>query len=308
MNIRMRTRVDQSVFLRLKRIVLLALCLLLAVGMAAPCAAFAQEAGHKHVRVGWYDSSYNTMDSSGRRSGYAYEYQLKIACYTGWTYEYVKGSWPELMQMLESGEIDLMSDVSYTPERAEHMLFPSLPMGSEEYYLFTAPGSGSLLPTDPSTQNGKRIGVNKNSIQADFYRDWAERNGVRPEIIEVSCSEEESLAMLETGELDGYVTVDAFVHPEKAAPVCKVGSSDFFFAVSRDRPDLLDELNDALNRIQDENRFYNQRMFENTSGGREQTRSSPRRRFNGSPSTRRSGWGIRTTIWPSAPRTRRPAS
>ena len=26
----------------------------------------------KHVRVGWYDSSYNTVDSDGRRSGYAY--------------------------------------------------------------------------------------------------------------------------------------------------------------------------------------------------------------------------------------------
>ncbi|MBQ6504771.1 MAG: hypothetical protein IJI57_12755 [Flexilinea sp.] len=44
----------------------------------------------KTVRVGWYDSSYNTMDASGRRTGYAYEYQLKIAAYTGWSYEYVK--------------------------------------------------------------------------------------------------------------------------------------------------------------------------------------------------------------------------
>ena len=262
MNIREGTRVRESAFLCAKRIVFLLLCLLLALGAVAPCSAFAQETGRKHVRVGWYDSSYNTVDSSGRRSGYAYEYQIKLACYTGWTYEYVRGSWPELMAKLETGEIDLMSDVSYTPERAERMLFPSLPMGSEEYYLFTAPGNQSILPTDPSTQNGKRIGVNKNSIQADFYRDWAERNGVRPEIVEVSCSEDESLAMLETGELDGYVTVDAFVHPENAAPVCKVGSSDFFFAVSKKRPDLLDELNAALNRIQDENRYYNQRMFE----------------------------------------------
>ena len=262
MIIRKRMRVKASVFLCFEKIALLLLCLLLALGAALPCSAFAREAGHKIVRVGWYDSTYNTVDSSGRRTGYAYEYQLKIACYTGWTYEYVKGSWPELMAMLETGEIDLMSDVSYTPERAERMLFPSLPMGSEEYYLFTAPGNQKILPTDPSTQNGRRIGVNKNSIQADFYRDWAEQNGVLPEIIEVSCSEDESLAMLETGELDGYVTVDAFVHPENAAPVCKVGSSDFFFAVSKNRPDLLTELDAALNRIQDENRYYNQRMFE----------------------------------------------
>ena len=46
----------------------------------------------KTVRVGWYESSYNHTDQRGRRSGYAYEYQRKIAAYTGWTYEYVEDS------------------------------------------------------------------------------------------------------------------------------------------------------------------------------------------------------------------------
>ena len=54
---------------------------------------------------------------------------MKIAAYTGWRYEYVEASWPELLQMLIRGEIDLMSDVSYTEERSEQMLFASLPMG-----------------------------------------------------------------------------------------------------------------------------------------------------------------------------------
>ena len=94
----------------------------------------------KVVRVGWFDSSYNTVDPFGRRSGYAYEYQLKIAAYTGWSYEYVTGSWSELLSMLIKGDIDLMSDVSYTAERSERMLFPELPMGAEEYYLFHTGG------------------------------------------------------------------------------------------------------------------------------------------------------------------------
>ncbi len=70
--------------------------------------------------------------------------------------------------MLEKGEIDLMSNVSYTPERAERMLYPSFPMGSEEYYLFVSPSNREILPTDFSTQNGKRIGVNKNSVAGDL--------------------------------------------------------------------------------------------------------------------------------------------
>ncbi len=243
------------------RTLLLLLCLLL-LCLSIPFSAGAEKGEGKLVRVGWYDSPYNTLDQYGRRSGYAYEYQQKIACYTGWTYEYVSGSWLELLEMLENGEIDLMSDVSYTPERAERFLYPSLPMGAEEYYLFISPEKRDMITADPATQNGKRIGVNKNSLQEDFYREWAARNGAAPEIVEVSGSEDESLSMLATGELDGYVTVDAFVHPERAVPVCKVGSSDFYFAVSKSRPDLLVELNTALNRIQDENRYYNQRMFE----------------------------------------------
>ena len=96
------------------------------------------------MRVGWYESPFNTMDQFGRRSGYAYDYQEKIAAYTGWDYEYVEGSWPELLQMLINGEIDLMSDVSYTDERAESMLFSSLRMGAEEYYIFISPDNEDI--------------------------------------------------------------------------------------------------------------------------------------------------------------------
>ena len=69
----------------------------------------------------------------GRRSGYAYEYQQKIAAYAGWTYEYVKGSWPELLQMLIDGEIDCVFQVNFTDSDAEDrdVLIASPQMPSE---------------------------------------------------------------------------------------------------------------------------------------------------------------------------------
>ena len=245
-----------------KRMIMTALLLAMIVSMTMPFAAHAQETGQKTVRVGWYESTFNTTDAHGRRSGYGYEYQMKIASYAGWKYEYVSGSWADLMEMLKTGRIDLLSDVSYLPEREEWILYPSLPMGSEEYYLFIAPGNREISPSDLSTLNGKKVGVNKGSIQALDFMEWAERNGVEAELVEVTSSEEESLSKVARGELDAYVTVDSFVKPERAVPVCKVGSSDFYFAVSKTRPDLLDELNDAMSHIQDENRYYNERMYE----------------------------------------------
>ena len=82
---------------------------------------------------------------------------MKIAAHTGWRYEYVEASWPELLQMLIRGEIDLMSDVSYTEERSEQMLFASLPMGAEDYYLFTGPENTEISASDYSTLNGKNL-------------------------------------------------------------------------------------------------------------------------------------------------------
>ena len=255
---------QKTLHTRVRMLASFLLCLILAVSVLHPSAA---ESGEKVVRVGWYESSFNMTDSFGRRSGYAYEYQIKIAAYTGWRYEYVKGSWPELLQMLISGEIDLMSDVSRTEEREGQMLFPSLPMGAEEYYLFVNSRNTEISSSDYTTLNGRKIGVNKGSIQADYYREWAEQHNVETELAEVTCSEDESLQMLETGELDAYITVDSFsensVSEEgKPIPVCKIGSSDFYFAVSKSRPDLLTDLENAMNRIQEENRNYNQEMFE----------------------------------------------
>ena len=250
---------EKAAFLHRKRLWIIPLCLILAAAFLPLC-AMAQETGKK-VRVGWYDSTFNTKDSSGRCTGYAYEYQLKIAAYTGWTYEYVSGSWADLLQMLKDGEIDMLSDVSYTPEREEYFLYPTFPMGTEEYILFVAPGNQEINPSDYSTLDGKKIGANRGSLQEDLYRDWARQNGIRAELVEVSGTENESLQMLADGELDAYVTVDHFTNPELAVPVCKIGSSDFYFALNKNRTDLLGELNAALDRIQDENRYYNQQMY-----------------------------------------------
>ena len=243
----------------LKRTAALLMCAAIVFAALTPLEAGAASKG-KTVRVGWYESSFNKKDDAGRRSGYAYEYQMKVAAYTGWNYEYVEGSWSDLMDMLKKGEIDMMSDVSYTDERASQMLFPDLPMGSEVYYIFTSPANKEIRSDDYSTLNGKKIGINKGSIQEEFYREWASQHGVDAEVVELTTKEDESISMLQRGEIDAYITPDAFSDPEKLVPVCKIGSSDFFFVICNGREDLLDELNAAMGSIQEENRYYNQQM------------------------------------------------
>lgn len=245
-----------------KKLIFILLIITLVVTMAFPKTAFAETLDQKTIRVGWYDSTYNTIDEHGKRTGYAYEYQLKLGAYNGWKYEYVEGSWSDLLHMLETGEIDLMSDVSYKPEREAYMYYPSLPMGTEEYYVFVAPGNTEISSADYTTLNGKKVGVNLDSIQADFYEEWEEHNRIESDVVYLATTEEESIKMMESGEIDAYVTVDSFVDPGRAIPIVKVGSSDYYFTVSKARPDLVEDLEYAMNRIQEENRYYNVEMYE----------------------------------------------
>ncbi len=244
----------------LKRIWVTALLLTIVLNMIIPLTAHAQE--QKVVRVGWFESPFNYSDQYGRRSGYAYEYQKKIAAYTGWKYEYVEGSWPELLQMLIDGEIDLMSDVSYTEERAAEMLFSSLPMGAEAYYLFVTPDNTEIRSGSIASLQGKRVGVNKNSIQEALFLELLDKYGVEAEIVELLTSQEESIELLQRGEIDAFITIDAYGESGVYVPVLKVGQSEFYFAVSRNRDDLLEELDSALGKIQDENRSYNQQLYD----------------------------------------------
>ena len=221
-----------------------------------------QSSASKVVRVGWYDSAFHSTDQFGRRSGYGYEYQQRVAIYTGWDYEYVEGSWSELFEKLENGEIDLLSDVSYTPERAEKVLYSSEAMGSEGYHVFIAPTNTEIRPDDFSTLNDKRVGVNKNSIQEQLFRDWAEKHDVHSQIVELTVKTPEMLDMLAKGELDALVTLDTYGNSADVVPVCKIGYAESFFGISKSRPDIKRELDIAMNRILEENRDYNLQMAE----------------------------------------------
>ena len=217
----------------------------------------------KVVRVGWYESAYNSTDRFGHRSGYAYEYQQKIAAYTGWKYEYVEGNWATLLEKLQKGEIDLLSDVSYTPERAKNMLFSTQPMGCEEYYILIDNANTAINPENITTLNGKKIGVNAGSIQQSIYERWAKENGIKAKLIEIDGQERDFAEYMLNGELDAVVSVSAIDHNlNNCIPVSVIGASDFYFVINKNRQDLKTDLDNAMKQILHNNMYYNRLLYE----------------------------------------------
>ena len=135
----------------------------------------AEENETKTVRVGFFACPFNIRDENGHMSGYAYDYQQDIAAYTGWNYEYVEGPWPTLLQMLKDGEIDLLADVSMSPDRQDQMLFSASAMGTENYYLYVSDQVCEVNALDYTTLNGKKIGINVGSVQLKLFEKCVEK-------------------------------------------------------------------------------------------------------------------------------------
>ena len=142
------------------------------------------------------------------------------------------------------------------------MLFPELPMGSEEYYLFIDRDNAQITSEDYTTLNGKTIGAYKGSYQIGLFNEWAAAHGVEANVLELTCSVEEALQMLADGEMDVYLALDSYGNPETTTPIAWIGSSDFYFVVNDSRPDLMGELNVAMARIRDEDKYYNEQLNE----------------------------------------------
>jgi len=231
----------------------LALCLSLAL---LPFSARA-EGGQEVVRVGYFednDGFQSGFSDSAPKSGYAYEFYQELAKYTGWKYQYVYGSWSEIYEKLVDGEVDIMGGVSRLPERLPDMLFPDNIMGVESYYIFAPSDKSDIRAGDPASLNGKRIGVNDNSYQLELLRLYVKENAPQCTVVAYSGTEER-MAALAAGELDGVVTVDNYTI-DGLKPVFKIGSSDYYFAVSKTRPDLLEALNRAQEQILSDSPYY----------------------------------------------------
>lgn len=226
-----------------------------------PLPVSAEEAKYRTVRVGWYEGTYNTTGPDGRRRGYSYEYQQAVAAHTGWKYEYVEGSWAELMSMLKKGEIDLLGGISYAEERSDSMLFSELPMGEDKYYLYVDPAHTDISTSDLSTLNGKRIGMLPDSVPARMFHEWEKSHGVSAQQVDITGADDVR-QKLQNHEIDGFILNESPQwERDNISAVLLIGGSYNYFAISKKRPDLKEELDQAMQKIVKENPFYIEDLY-----------------------------------------------
>lgn len=234
--------------------------------MPAPAFAAGSDQQVKTVRVGWLVNNEGFQDGTPgeRLSGWGYEYLQTLSYYTpGWRYEYVSGTFTELMDMLEAGEIDLMPNISYSEERTQKLLFSSNPEGTERYYIYAKPDRDDLAKGDPQALQGLTIGCNSGVMQTFVGQQWLANEGI-------TCTYREYdggsmlFDALANDEVDAVIMNDTISSPD-ASPMFYVGSSDYYFAVPKSRPDLMNDINAAMTAIARVNPRYNDEVKANYS-------------------------------------------
>ena len=115
----------------------------------SPQTAYAAEDSSQHetVKVGFFAmDGYHVMDEEGNRSGYGYDFLRLMARYWDVDYEYVgyDQSWDDMQQMLEDGEIDMVTSPRKTPEREEKFDF-SRPIGTNNGILTVRSDNSTIV-------------------------------------------------------------------------------------------------------------------------------------------------------------------
>ena len=226
------------------------------------------EREHPVVRVGYFanENFQEGLSDDAVKSGYTYEYLRKIAYYSGWKYDYVYGEWYDLFEQLKRGEIDIMAGISRTEEREEFIAFPDYEMGREIYYLYKHESDTEISGDNLSAFSDKKIGGIKDTMMVACLRSWAKENNINLEIIEYSGFTAEKKAF-DDGEIDGLVETDYNISADSGRiPVIKIGESPYYLAVTKTREDLLEELNDAIAKLNRVEPYFLQKLQYNYYG------------------------------------------
>ena len=237
------------------------LSLLLLLSAVLPVKAAAETASAKVVRVGSFEDTFNYVNEKGARKGYGYELLETLSGYTGWQFEYVTCDWSDCFEKLKNGEIDIIGGISYTEDRTQEMLFSDELMGVEKYYLYADLSRADISASDFKTLNGKKIGVLMGTEPEVMLAEWEEKYGLKTEHVNISNNEDVK-QKLANHEIDCFVSLEESFWAERGiSTITRVGESGIYYAINKNRPDIKEELDDAMRALDEAVPFYTADLY-----------------------------------------------
>ena len=228
--------------------------------------ATSSEAG-KVIKIGYFLlNGYHVVDAdNGYKSGYGYDYLQNMKVYTGHEYDYIGDDeavyWGDMLNLLESGEIDLLTSVSKTPERMEKFDFSTLPMGNKSAILVVDADNSMYEPTDYTNWDGIRVGMMKDNAKNEPFKKFAQDKDFSYETVYVE-NDETHTDLLESGKVDAILTSDLYNPSNKQKIIAKFDSTPFYACVKKGNETLLKEVNSAILSINNQSPYLKEKLRE----------------------------------------------
>lgn len=246
------------------KLLCLTLIFLISTNIAMTMIAFS-DTDSKIIKVGYYDyPSFIEKDKDGLFSGYGVEYLEEISKYTNWNYEYVYDTWPELLDKLSKGEIDLLCGAQYTEDRSKIYDYVEYSNGIELTTMYVSSKNNSVFYEDFEAFNGLKIGFLKESFQNTVFEGYAKQNNFSYEKVYYDF-EEEMIADMESGNVDAIV-LGSISNQNSGRLVAKCDIHPFYYITQKGNNDITNELNEALRKIKLDDLNFDMKLQEKYYG------------------------------------------
>ena len=233
----------------MKRIAAFTVCLLLILSNFITIFADDVQSNNRTVKAGIFSfDGYHMKDEDGRLTGYGIEFLNLVSEYSRLNFQYTgyDRSWGEMLDMLENGEIDVVTSARRTSEREERFAF-SLPIGRNNTVLSIRVDNTQLHRGEYKSYNGMTVGQLVGSSQNQSLVEFAEENGFSYHVKEYDDSDVLAAA-LQSGEVDAILSSDLRkAENEKTLDI--IEEADFYAIVRKDDTELLDEINYAIEQM-----------------------------------------------------------
>lgn len=187
-------------------------------------------------------------DANGRLSGYTIDLWQMAKRYMDVKVEYVGygKNWNELLQMLEHGELDILTNAQKSPEREQIFAFTK-PTGVTSGLLNVRADNTKFIAGDYATYNGMRIGTFRKDRTYDLFQKWAQEKGFTYQTTFYDTSTE-LYAAFHRGEVEAIIA-NSFRKPENEHTLDMFYTNNIYGIVRKDDTQLLNEFNYAINQM-----------------------------------------------------------
>lgn len=207
--------------------------------------------GQQVVHVGFFRfGGYHEMNTAGEKSGYGYDFLQMIAGYANFKYIYVgyQKTWDDMLDMLDNGEIDMLTYAVKTPEYEERFDFSEHSIGTSFALLTTSTSNTSFAANDYKPFDGMRVGFIRSANRKAAFDEYAKEKNFYYTPVYYDNITVMQKALAAGDEIDAMVSDELRVLSDEVI-IDKFDRQDIYVMVKKGNTELLHTIDDAIKKL-----------------------------------------------------------